>query len=355
MPADREQIRSPPQASLMPRFAPGKRPVTEREPALSRYGPSAKMPALLSCRDLLPGAANAVNTVIAAMPDSILPEAPWTVYTPHDDSTLRGNPLVRMAKDCWAARELAWRMLHRDLSAKYRQSFLGYVWAVVPPIAMTLSFMLAGEAGIVNTANTSIPYPLFALLGTVLWQTFSEAIHGPMRAVTAAKPMLARIRFPYEAIILAKLGEVLFNLAIRLALVAVALAIYGVHPSLTMLFMPLAIGLLLLLGTAMGLLLVPLAGLYSDVEMCLSLLLSMWFFVTPVMYEQAAHGSTIGAINAVNPLTPVLVVARESLAGLPLSLGPGFAACAALAAAALVLGWLTYRKSLAYMIERICA
>jgi lipopolysaccharide transport system permease protein len=246
-------------------------------------------------------------------------------------------------------------MLHRDLSAKYRQSFLGWLWAVVPPIAMTASFLLAGEAGIVNTAGTSIPYPLFALLGTVLWQTFSEAIHGPMRAVTAAKPMLARIRFPYEAILLAKLGEVLFNLAIRLALVAAALAVYGVQPSWTMLFAPLAIGAMLLLATALGLLLVPLAGLYSDVEMGLTMLLSLWFFVTPVMYEQAAQGSTVGVLNAVNPLTPVLVVARESLAGLPLSLGAGFAACAALATAGLFLGWLIYRKSLAYMIERICA
>jgi lipopolysaccharide transport system permease protein len=271
------------------------------------------------------------------------------------DSSLRGNPVVRLVKDCWAARELAWRMLHRDLSVKYRQSFLGYLWAVVPPLGMTLSFILAGEAQIINTAGTSIPYPVFALLGTVLWQTFAEAIQGPIRAVTAAKPLLARIRLPYEAIILAKLGEVLLNLAIRLVLVAVALAIYGVYPTMSLLFAPIAVAVLLVLGTAIGLLLAPLAGLYGDVELTLSMVLSLWFFVTPVMYEQAAAGSTISALNAINPVAPAIVAGRESLSGMPLSVGPGFAIFAALAGGAVVLGWLVYRRSLAYMVERVSA
>ncbi len=282
-------------------------------------------------------------------------ESAWKVYTPHSDGTLRGNPLARMVKDCWAARELAWRMLHRDLSAKYRQSLLGYVWAIVPPLGMTLGFLLAGEAQIINTGDTSIPYPVFALLGTVLWQTFSESLHGPLRAVTAAKPLLARIRFPYEAIILAKIGEVLLNLGIRLVLVAAALAIYGVRPSLSLLMAPLAMLVLVLMGTAIGLLLAPLSGLYHDVELGLSLVLSMWFFATPIMYEQAAPGSTIGLINAINPVTPALVVARQSLAGLPPSLGIAFAVSAALTVAGTVIGWLFYRKCLSYMIERVCA
>ncbi len=289
------------------------------------------------------------------MPERLAPESAWIVYTPYSDGTLRGNPLVRMVKDCWAARELAWRMLHRDVSAKYRQSLLGYVWAVVPPLVMTLGFVLAGEAKIINTADTSIPYPIFALLGTVLWQTFSEALHGPLRAVTAAKPLLARIRFPYEAIILGKLGEVLLNLAIRLVLVAAALAVYGVQPSLGLLVAPLAMLVLILMGTALGLLLAPLSGLYNDVELGLSLVLSMWFFATPIMYEQAAADSTIGLINAINPVTAVIVAARQALAGLPPSLGVAFAVSAALTAAATVIAWLFYRKCLSYMIERICA
>jgi lipopolysaccharide transport system permease protein len=260
-----------------------------------------------------------------------------------------------MLAEAWSARGLAWRLLHRDLSARYRQSLLGYVWAIVPPLAVTLSFTLAGQAEIFNTRGTSVPYPVFALIGTILWQTFSESLHGPMKAVTAAKPLLARIRFPHEAIVLAKVGEIVFNLTIRLALVVVVLCIYGIPWTSNMLLAPLAIGVLLLLGIALGLVLASIGGLYSDVEMTLSLFLSVWFFVTPVMYEQAAPESVIGMLNTLNPITPILVTARACLTGAPLSHGTGFAIMACVAALLAFFGWLVYRKSLVYMIERVSA
>src|SRR5262245_6016256 len=110
----------------------------------------------------------------------------WTVYSAAPaHSGLRG--LMALLAEAWSARGLAWRLLHRDLSARYRQSLLGYVWAVVPPLAVTLSFTLAGQAEIFNTSGTSVPYPVFALIGTILWQTFTEALHGPIKAVAAAK------------------------------------------------------------------------------------------------------------------------------------------------------------------------
>jgi lipopolysaccharide transport system permease protein len=53
----------------------------------------------------------------------------------------------------------------------------------------------------------------------MLWQTFVDALNGPVQAVSNAKPMLARINFPSEALLLAKLGEVVFNFAVKLILI----------------------------------------------------------------------------------------------------------------------------------------
>ena len=129
--------------------------------------------------------------------------SPTIVYTP--ESQLR-HPLqlfTQMWRDLLACRELAWQLLIRNISAQYRQSFLGILWAVLPPIVTAIGFTFANNAKIVNIGATDIPYPAYVMFSMALWQTFTEAINGPIQAVTSAKQMLSRINFPREALILA--------------------------------------------------------------------------------------------------------------------------------------------------------
>ena len=83
------------------------------------------------------------------------PSIQSTVYTP--DSSL-ANPFV-MAKDMlgdlWAGRELAWRLTVRDISAQYRQTFLGILWALILPLANTVVWLFLSGAGIVVRPDVS--------------------------------------------------------------------------------------------------------------------------------------------------------------------------------------------------------
>ena len=72
------------------------------------------------------------------------------VYSPEP---LLGHPVVlvrSIARDLLAARELAWRLFVRDLSAQYRQTFLGYIWVFLPPLAASLTFIFLNSQGIVR-------------------------------------------------------------------------------------------------------------------------------------------------------------------------------------------------------------
>ena len=133
------------------------------------------------------------------------------VYTP--ESEIR-NPL-QLFKGMWfdllASRELAWRLLVRDINAQYRQSLLGLFWAFVPPIVTALGLMAAKKTGVVNIGETDLPYPAYVMFSMTLWQTFVQALNAPLLAVTQARSILAKLNFPWEAIILAKLGEVFFQ------------------------------------------------------------------------------------------------------------------------------------------------
>src|SRR5262245_36621725 len=141
---------------------------------------------------------------------------PMTVYAP--ESELRSpRQLVRsMGRDLLAARELAWRLLVRDISARYRQSLLGVTWAFLTPIVSAAVFVLLNQQGTLNVDATSvpIPYPAWVIVGTVLWQLFADSLNMPLRAVAGGKAMLGKINFPREALLLSGIGQVLFDFGI---------------------------------------------------------------------------------------------------------------------------------------------
>lgn len=277
---------------------------------------------------------------------------PEMIYTP--ESMLR-HPvqLFRlMWRDLLASRELAWRLMVRDISAQYRQSLLGLTWAFLPPVMMAVGFTLAGQANVINIGKTDIPYPAYVMFSTALWQTFVESLNGPVQAVTVAKPMLARVNFPREAIILAKVGEILFNFGIKLVLIAGLFLWFGIPVRGTVILAPVALIHLIMLGTFLGTLLSPLGVLYQDVSKGLSMVTGFWLFLTPVVYPVPREG-IFSVLVRLNPVTPLLVTTRELATAGVLSDPAGFWVASILTWIGLLLTWIAFRLAMPYVIERV--
>ncbi len=88
---------------------------------------------------------------------------------------------------------------------------LGYVWVFVPPLMASLPFIYLNSAGVIRMGDMPIPYAAYATVGTIIWQTFVDALNSPLRTVNAARSMLTRINFPREAILLSGLLQVGFS------------------------------------------------------------------------------------------------------------------------------------------------
>ncbi|WAL61038.1 ABC transporter permease [Thermocoleostomius sinensis] len=277
---------------------------------------------------------------------------PRTYYTPESYLRRPFKLLREMWRDLLASRELAWRLMVRDISAQYRQSFLGFTWAFLPPILMATGFTLAGQAEVFNVGATDIPYPAYVMFGTSLWQTFTESINGPVQAVTQAKPMLARVNFPREAIILAKVGEVLFNFAIKLILIIGLFVYFQISVKWTVILTPVPLIHLILLGTLVGTLLSPLGALYQDVSKGLTSLLGLWLFITPVVYPVPSEG-LFGMLVRLNPVTPLLVMIRELATSDVLTQAQAFWIVSILTWLGIFLTWITFRIAMPYVIERV--
>jgi len=274
------------------------------------------------------------------------------IYTPHSELRHPKRFIVGMCRDLWASRELAWLLMVRDISARYRQSVLGFAWALLPPLVMALGFTLAGKAQVINVAATQLPYPAYVVLSMVLWLTFVEALNGPVQAVSNAKVMLSRINFPREAIILAKLGEVFFNFAIKLVLVFAVFFWYQLPVTKAALLAPLALLSLILLGTFFGMLLAPLGVLYQDINHGLTVFTGLWLFLTPVVYPVPTTG-TFATIVWANPVTPLLATTRELATTGVVSDPYRFLAVTLAAIVGLLVTWIAFRLAMPFVIERV--
>lgn len=277
---------------------------------------------------------------------------PVRIYSPEP---LLGHPATlfkNIYRDIMAGRELAWRLFIRDLSAQYRQTYLGYIWAFLPPLVASMTFIFLNSQGIVIIDTGGIPYPAFAMMGTLLWQVFVDAIQSPINALNGARAMLAKINFPREAILMGGLYMVLFNFLVRLLLVAAVMFFWKISPNTTILFFPIAMAALLVTGFSIGLILTPIAGFYGDVGRALSMITGFWMLLTPVVYPARTEGLA-GILAVWNPISPLITTARESLCGMDLSLLIPFAIIAICSLILTFLGLVGFRIAMPHLIARM--
>jgi lipopolysaccharide transport system permease protein len=279
---------------------------------------------------------------------------PHAVYTPASQIRTPGALLMSIGRDLVGSRELSWRLFVRDLSAQYRQTLFGVVWAFIPPIVTSLIFVVLQSRNLVNLGTFDIPYPVYVMVGTILWQVFVEAINAPLKAVTAAKPMLAKINFPREALIVSSFYSVAYGLLIKFIVIIGILLLFGVKLTWGL---PLALVPMLALalcGLCAGLLLTPFGMLYADVSTGLPVATQLLFFVTPVVYlpPQTFPFSLIGTLN---PISPLLVGARDLITKGVLANAPALAAVSGITLIGLIAGLIIYRAALPIFIERTSA
>lgn len=281
-------------------------------------------------------------------------EPELAIYTPA--SSLR-RPIKLVGDifhDLWRGRELAWRLAVRDISAQYRQTALGLLWAFILPLANTLTWIFLKSTGVVAIGATELPYAVYVFTGTVLWAVFMDALNAPLQKTTAAKAMLAKINFPREALIVSGIYQTLFNAAIKVILLLPALMLFGIHPGWSLLLFPLAVLSLVFAGTAIGLLLTPVGMLYTDIGKSLPLMMQFFMYLTPVVFPMPESGWAAAAYE-LNPITPLILTARDWLTGFPANHLAGFLLTNAAVIVLLVVVWVVYRLAMPILIERMSA
>ena len=234
----------------------------------------------------------------------------------------------------------------------YRQTLLGLFWAFLPPIANTAVWIFLRQQGVFDTGEMTVNATLYILTGMILWQSFADALQMPLKIFNQNKSMISKLRFAREGLVLMGIGEVFFDLAIRMLLLIPAFLWFGVPLSWALLLAPLTILLMVLWAAGIGLLLMPIGCLYQDVGRFLRLAIPFWMIITPIIYvaPETFPGSLLVWLN---PASPLLLFSRDLI----LVGGSSFWLPAVLVGVAAVpmflLGMIVFRISIPVLVERM--
>jgi ABC-type polysaccharide/polyol phosphate export permease len=230
------------------------------------------------------------------------------------DSARIGTSPATLFATVWARRDLVWTLASRDVRARYQQSILGVYWTVLNPLASAAVFTVVFSI-IAGVPVGRTPYAVFVICGLAPWSFFANTIVNATNSLVGMAGLLTKVAFPREVLPLAAVLARLVDLAVSLGVVLVILAWYGLPLRWTMLLVPLPLAIEIVFVLGLGLLLGAANLFYRDVTQLLNVVLSLWIFLTPVVYPLDRVPASLRTWIALNPMSPVVSVFRDLIVG----------------------------------------
>jgi lipopolysaccharide transport system permease protein len=221
-------------------------------------------------------------------------------------------------KELWQYRELFYFFTWRDIKVKYKQTYLGVLWALLQPLGMMLIFtILFSKAWKIDTSP--VQYPIFVLSGLIIWNLFSASVSQAGESMLKNANIISKIYFPRLIIPCSSLLAALFDFMMGLLIFLVFCVIYKQHIHwLAIIYFPAGIILVLLAAFGTGTFLAALNVKYRDFRYTIPFLLQFLFFASQVIYPlQWVRQSWLKYILAINPVNAAIELFRTPLADVP--------------------------------------
>lgn len=216
----------------------------------------------------------------------------------------------------WRFRRFITGAIRGELKGRIARSKLGFAWFVLQPLAqaaifaVVLSKVLGARIGGVESESA---YAIYLLAGIAVWGLFSEIVNRCLTIFIEYANAMKKIAFPRIALPVIILGSALLTHVLLLAAILVIFLFFGHAPALALLALPVAAFVAAALAFGLGLLLGILNVYARDVGQVMTVVMQLWFWMTPIVYPRAILPEEIQRIVEFNPLTPVAAFYQEVL------------------------------------------
>lgn len=225
-----------------------------------------------------------------------------------------GTPWNLPWAEFWRQRELLYFLTWRDIKVRYTQTVLGVAWVILQPLAIALA-LVAFLGRVVHVQGGSLPYPVFAYAGMVLWQLFAQGLTQASNSVISSEQLISKVYFPRIFIPVSALLAGLLDFVIRLAALALFLVYFRIAPSPAIALLALFVLSALFASLGAGLWLSALNVRFRDVRNMLTFLVQFWFFATPIAYPTSSIPERWRLLYEMNPMVGAVDGFRWALRG----------------------------------------
>lgn len=255
-------------------------------------------------------------------------------------------PGTRFLANLVERRSLLFQLVRRDFEQRFVGSVVGWIWGLIHPLVLLLSwtFVFSVCLGVkLGPREVTQNYPLFLFAGMLPWLLFSETVQRSASSLLEHANLITKTIFPAEVVPVSVFLSSLVSHALALALAVAAVALWENHFSAMLVFLPFYMLLLGLLAVGVGWIVASLQVYLRDTAQVLSVVLTFWFWLTPIFITEEQFPPQVRFLLAGNPLAYLVRAYREALLSSRLPRFSDLAIVAAYAGVVFVLGGLFFR------------
>jgi ABC-2 type transport system permease protein len=252
-------------------------------------------------------------------------------------------------------------LVKTDFKLRYQGSILGYLWAIIRPLLM-FGILYIVFAKFLRFGAEIPHYPVYLLVGTVLWNFFTECTSQGIQSLIIRSDLMRKIAFPKWIIVLSATATALINLGINLVVVIIFSLLSGVELSLAWLVVPFLILELYLLSFGLALFLGSINVKFRDVQSIWEVLIQALFYAVPIIYPLSmviGYSPVAANILMLNPIAQVIqdvrecLITHETVTGWEILPAISGIIPIALVAIIFIVGILVFKKKSKYFAEEI--
>lgn len=212
-------------------------------------------------------------------------------------------------------KDLFYFLILRDVKALYKQTILGFSWAILRPFITMVIFQLV-FSNIAKISTDGSPGPIFYYTGLVPWMYFSSSLTKSTNSLISGAGMFTKVYFPRLVLPLVPCLASLVDFAIAMTITFMLLLVYGLTPTIWILFLPVLILIMFLTAAGLGLWLSAMAIQYRDVPYGVQFLASILMWVAPVIWSTNQLPDEYRIYYGLYPMAGVIEGFRSALYGI---------------------------------------
>ncbi|HMK28174.1 MAG TPA: ABC transporter permease [Terriglobales bacterium] len=211
-----------------------------------------------------------------------------------------------MFRELVTYRELLFALTLKEIRVRYKQSVMGFLWALLMPLLIVLSGVMVKEAfAVVRGQRLDLHEVLGVCVRALPWAFFVGAVRFGTASLLANSNLVSKIYFPREILPIAAVFANFFDFLIASSALTVLLLVARVGASVYLLWLPVLVVLLVLFTSSLALLLSCANLFFRDVKYIVEVLLTFGIFFTPVFYEARMLGRW-APLLMLNPLSTII-------------------------------------------------